>query len=231
MKTLTIKEPWCTLIINGYKQYEFRSWKTKYRGKILLHAGMTLEKDNASRFKEYNLNYSKGLIIGEADLTDCIEVTDEFENTLFKENPLVYAKSKHKRKYAWKLENVKKYDKPISIKGKLSLWECKESNMLIHLDDIYYNKIKSGTKTIELRLNDEKRRKLKVGDIIDFENRTTNEILKTEVVKLHLYKDFTELFAHLSKESIGCNIEDLEKFYTKEEQYKYGVVGIEIKLI
>lgn len=37
MKVLTIKEPWASLIINGYKMYEFRSWKTKYRGKILIN--------------------------------------------------------------------------------------------------------------------------------------------------------------------------------------------------
>lgn len=34
MKVLTVKNPWATLIINNYKEYEFRSWKTKYRGKI-----------------------------------------------------------------------------------------------------------------------------------------------------------------------------------------------------
>lgn len=230
-KVLTIKEPWCSLIINGYKKYEFRSWKTSYRGKVLLHAGKSLEKDNAKRFIEYNLNYSKGLIIGEADLIDCIEVTEEFENKLLKENSLVYAKSKHPRKYAWKLENIKKYDKPISIKGKLGLWNYKEADMLIHLDDIYYNKIKDGIKTIECRLNDEKRQKLKIGDIIDFENRLTNEILKTEVINLHIYDNFKDLFNAFDKEKLGCNIEDLEQFYTLEDQLKNGVVGIEIKLL
>ena len=47
MKVLTIKEPWASLIINGYKEYEFRNFKTNYRGKILIHAGLTLEKNNA----------------------------------------------------------------------------------------------------------------------------------------------------------------------------------------
>lgn len=58
MKALTIKEPWATLIIEGYKEYEFRSWKTNYRGKILIHAGLTNE--NISKFDVYNLEYSKG---------------------------------------------------------------------------------------------------------------------------------------------------------------------------
>ena len=122
MKVLTIKEPWASLIINGYKEYEFRSFKTNYRGKILIHAGLTLEKNNAVKFNDYNLDYGKGEIIGEAYITDCILVTDEFENKLYNINPLVYGKSEHSRIYAWKLEHVIKYDKRISCKGQLGLW-------------------------------------------------------------------------------------------------------------
>ena len=122
MKALTIKEPWATLIIEGYKAYEFRSWKTNYRGKILIHAGMSLEKENAEKFKDYNLNYSKGAIIGEAEITDCIFVTKEINEKLKELNPLVYGKSGHVEKYAWKLENVKKYEEPIFVKGQLGFW-------------------------------------------------------------------------------------------------------------
>lgn len=123
MKALTIKEPWATLIIEGYKEYEFRGWKTNYRGKILIHAGKTLEKDMLDRFKDYNLSYSCGSIIGEAILTDCILVTKEFNEELQELNRVVYGRSNHVEKYAWKLENIKKYDKPIPAIGKLSLWD------------------------------------------------------------------------------------------------------------
>ena len=122
MKVLSIKEPWASLIINGYKEYEFRSCKTNYRGKILIHAGLTLEKSNAIKFNNYNLDYGKGEIIGEAYITDCILVDDEFENKLYNIDPLVYGKSEHSRIYAWKLENAVKYDKRISCNGKLGLW-------------------------------------------------------------------------------------------------------------
>ena len=122
MKVLTIKQPWAELIVSGYKKYEFRSWKTKYRGKILIHAGMSLEKDMVSRFKDYNLEYELGAIIGEATLEDCILVDKEFNEKLRKENPIVYGRSNHVETYAWKLSNIKKYDKPIEIKGKLGLW-------------------------------------------------------------------------------------------------------------
>lgn len=126
MKALTIKEPWASLIINGYKKYEFRSWRTKYRGKILIHAGLSLEKDNAIKFKEYNLDYTLGAIIGEATLVDCIYVDEELNNKLLDINPLVYGISKHTRKYAWKLDNIIKYEKPIYCKGKLGLWNYED---------------------------------------------------------------------------------------------------------
>lgn len=122
MKVLTIKNPWATLIVNNYKEYEFRSWKTKYRGKILIHSSQNLEKNMLDRFKDYNLNYINGAIIGEAILTDCILVDEKFNQELLKIDPIVYGKANHVIKYAWKLENIKKYDEPISVKGKLGLW-------------------------------------------------------------------------------------------------------------
>ena len=122
MKGLTVKEPWATLIIEGLKQYEFRSWKTKYRGKILIHAGASLEKDMLPRFSCYDLNYNCGHIIGEAELVDCILVDEKFNEELKELNPIVYAKSNHVENYAWKLVNVVKYDKPIPYKGQLGLW-------------------------------------------------------------------------------------------------------------
>lgn len=126
MKCLTIKQPWASLIIDGYKKYEFRSWKTNYRGKILIHAGKNLEKDMLNRFQDYQLDYELGAIIGEAELTDCILVDNKFQEQLIKVNPTVYGRRNHVETYAWKLENIKKYDKPIYINGKLGLWNYDE---------------------------------------------------------------------------------------------------------
>ena len=122
MKALTIKQPWASLIIEGYKKYEFRSWKTNYRGKILIQAGLSLEKDMKERFKDYNLEYKLGYIIGEAEIVDCILVDEEFNESLRNIDPIVYGRSNHVENYAWKLENIKKYDNPIPCKGKLGLW-------------------------------------------------------------------------------------------------------------
>ena len=106
MKVLTIKQPWATLIISGLKEYEFRGWKTKYRGKILIHAGKSLEKEYAEKFKCYNFEYPLGVILGEATLVDCIKVDENFNNELRNINPLVYGRSNNVENYAWKLEDI-----------------------------------------------------------------------------------------------------------------------------
>lgn len=122
MKVLSIKEPWASLIINGYKEYEFRTWKTNYRGKILIHTSKNIEKENIKRFQKMNLKYKLGCIIGEAEIVDCVPLTEEFENSLVKENKLVYGGAKDRGGYAWKLKNIKKLDTPIEINGHLGLW-------------------------------------------------------------------------------------------------------------
>ena len=130
MKVLTVKEPWASLIINGYKKYEFRSWKTSFRGKVLIHAGKSVEKNNLALFNDYNLDYSFGYIIGEVELEDCILIDDKIQEELERSNKLVYGRSKHVGLYAWKLGNIVKYKKKdrIKVNGKLGLWNLEVEN-------------------------------------------------------------------------------------------------------
>ena len=116
MKVLSIKEPWATLIVEGYKNYEFRSWKTTYRGKILIHASKKVDKDMLARFKNYNISINEGFII------DCILVTKEFKDKLIEIDSTIYERSNHTEKYAWELRNIKKYEEAIPAKGYLGLW-------------------------------------------------------------------------------------------------------------
>ena len=91
-------------------------------------------------------------------------------------------------------------------------------------------------KTIELRLFDEKRQKIKVGDKIVFTDNTTSKTLNTTVVKLHRFNTFNELYKSLPVLKCGYTSEnvdkatpsDMEQYYSVEEQRKYGVVGIEL---
>ena len=107
----------------------------------------------------------------------------------------------------------------------------------MRLHDSPFKLIQSGTKTIELRLYDEKRQQIQVGDEIVFTNRVTDEKQRTKVIALHIYRSFADLYRDYDKFSLGYSLneeaksEDMEMYYSKEEQEKYGVVGIEIQLL
>lgn len=125
MKTITVKQPYASLIAAGIKKYEFRTWKSKYRGKLLIHAGKGIDKKAMEKFKDYNLEYPAGCIIAICDMVDCVKIDDEAREMLLKENELVYGKTacdKDFDGYGFKLENVKKIE-VIPVKGALSFWE------------------------------------------------------------------------------------------------------------
>ena len=104
----------------------------------------------------------------------------------------------------------------------------------MHLNERPFEMIQSGKKTVELRLNDEKRRLIRVGDYILF-----NGSLEVEVVALHVYHDFEGLYAafplsalgYLPGEEATASPSDMLAYYTKEQIAKYGALGIEIKLV
>lgn len=125
MKVITIKQPFATLIAEGLKEYEFRTWKTSYRGEILIHAGKGVDKKAMERFKYLNLEYPSGCIIAKATITDCVYVDDALKEELQKKDDKVYYgvinKDSNWDGYGFKLENIEKIS-PIEIKGKLSLW-------------------------------------------------------------------------------------------------------------
>lgn len=121
MKVLTVKQPYASLIANKYKKYEFRSWKTKYRGELYIHAGKGIDKDRINIFSDYNIEYPSGYIIAKANLVDCILVDEKMDEELRKINPKVYSNN-HVGYYAWKLEDIEILKEPIKANGKLSIW-------------------------------------------------------------------------------------------------------------
>ena len=100
-----------------------------------------------------------------------------------------------------------------------------------------FEMIKSGYKTIELRLYDEKRSLININDEIIF--NCDNETLAVKVLALHYFENFKELYkaldllkcGYLSEELSTATTEDMNLYYPPEKQQKYGVVGIEIELI
>ena len=124
MKVLSIKEPFATLIKDGVKLYETRSWKTKYRGEIYIHASLGLSKsDNVERATKYlKSDIKPGYILCKCILEDCIPMTDEFIDYINNEtNESDYGRYSNER-FAWKLKLVEVLDEPLPAKGKLGIW-------------------------------------------------------------------------------------------------------------
>ena len=107
----------------------------------------------------------------------------------------------------------------------------------MHLNEEPFEKIKNGTKTIEMRIYDEKRRKMHKGDIIEIENRSTGEIMTVEILNMYVLSSFREIYAKWNKVALGYNEEDIakpedmEQYYPKEEIDENGVVAIELKVV
>ncbi len=109
-------------------------------------------------------------------------------------------------------------------------------NHILHLDKEPFNSIKNGTKTIEMRLFDDKRRNMSIGDEITFISRFNDEKIDCLITNLYTYDNFEQLYKNHDKKDLGYKEEDIASpadmnlYYSYEQQSKYGVVAIEIKL-
>ena len=126
MKVISIKEPFATLIMNGSKLIETRSWKTNYRGELYIHAsGKSLAKEYLNPYvlelvKDMDMNY--GNIICKGNLVDCIYMDEEFLKKIQSNNKEYNLGLYELGRYAWVFEDVVPI-KLIKAKGKLNIWE------------------------------------------------------------------------------------------------------------
>lgn len=138
MKALTIIQPWATLIASGHKMNETRSWKTNYRGEVLIHAGKNpkdytsgcyIDDPDGRHFQEAGItpnnfeDLPRGSIIGKATIVNCIHINKEFRDHLKRSNPAEYAFGDYRiGRYAWVFENPVLFEKPIPARGRQGLW-------------------------------------------------------------------------------------------------------------
>ncbi len=100
-----------------------------------------------------------------------------------------------------------------------------------------FDMIAKGEKTYELRLNDEKRRLIAVGDTITFTCTDDERQVHTRVTSLHPFADFAELYAALPMTQCGYALgenadpRDMEAYYPPEKQSQYGVLAIGVERI
>jgi hypothetical protein len=143
MKVISIPQPWATLIVMGKKKIETRSWNTKYRGHLMIHASAS--KKAAQQFCEVPgtepfINFIRhwtdlpfGAIIGQVNLIDTFPIRDNHSNLQgispvgggfweFTERETAFGDYSPGR-YGWLLSNPVQFGKPVPVRGKLRLWE------------------------------------------------------------------------------------------------------------
>lgn len=141
IKAITIKQPWATLIALGEKKFETRSWPTKHRGPIAIHAGKALDKEAYEQFSEIlaahgyhskeDLPY--GAVIATTSIVECHKVVqNENDNSALTDKGFTILEPEYRMGYysigyhAWQLDSAEKLEEPIPAKGQLGLWGFKE---------------------------------------------------------------------------------------------------------
>lgn len=147
MKAITIKQPWATLIALGEKKFETRSWSTKHRGDLAIHAGKKVDKEacqeetiKAALAKHgYTAeNLPTGAVIATVQLAGSYRIYDtadngvhivrcsndkyDFEKVEYIRKPEIDFGYYSEGRYAWELTDVRRLLEPIPAKGQLSLW-------------------------------------------------------------------------------------------------------------
>ena len=132
MKVISLLEPWASLVKEQVKLIETRSWATKYRGELYIHASKKkLTKNNLQEYSKQikllkNPNFLYGYIIAKCNLVDCKIMTEEFIKEI-KKNSNEYLCGEYKvGRYGWILKDVEILKKAIPAKGQLGIWEYKD---------------------------------------------------------------------------------------------------------
>jgi hypothetical protein len=114
-RVLTIRQPWAWAVIHGGKDVENRSWPTKHRGPLLIHAGRAFEFDEYETVKRLAAQppppareFTHGAIIGVVELVDCLQGS--------------HSEWAVNGQWHWCLRNPQPFDQAVPCPGKLGLW-------------------------------------------------------------------------------------------------------------
>ncbi|MEM6752658.1 MAG: DNA N-6-adenine-methyltransferase [Cyanobacteria bacterium P01_C01_bin.38] len=137
LKAISLWQPWASLIELGFKHYETRSWKTNYRGKLLI---CSAAKSTKNQYQQYlkigskvklppwdETNFPRGYALAICDLVDCIDMTPEF--IAQQSQTEILCGDWQVGRYAWKLENIQPITEPFAVKGKQGLFDVTSTSL------------------------------------------------------------------------------------------------------
>lgn len=146
IKAFSVWQPSAFLITHGLKQWETRSWSTRYRGKIVVcstikvtpfHSELYLNLVSKYHLKlDPFLSLPRGFALAIATLSDCQKITPELISQL---SPLEFACGHWQHGYyAWKLEGIQPIN-PIAVKGKQGLWNFPSPELITNKHPLAYH--------------------------------------------------------------------------------------------
>ncbi len=140
MKTISLYQPWASLVVLGHKTWETRSWSTSYRGRLAIHASKKFTQTQRelclkwpfSKYITQNPDtMPRGFVLGSVDLMDCIRTEGWMARHQLFETEHVQEEFRFgdysPGRFAWELCNPIVFKEPIPAKGSLGIWEFPES--------------------------------------------------------------------------------------------------------
>lgn len=122
-RALSVRQPWAELILAGRKRYELRSWRTSYRGPILIHSGLRVEAKAVALAGLHNQALATGALVGVVEIADCQPFTEAIANEM--RGALAYFGDWMPNLFAWELANPSRLNPPISHSGRLGLFRAR----------------------------------------------------------------------------------------------------------
>lgn len=140
MKAITLHQPWASLVALGAKTYETRSWATKYRGPLAIHAGKAMSRDarelcydqpyfdvlHDAGYDPFNLPL--GAVVAVCELVICLPTTYSLRESVSEYNRAFG--NWGPGRYAWQLTNIRRFNPAISARGTQNLWNWDERDAL-----------------------------------------------------------------------------------------------------
>jgi len=123
MKTLSIRQPWADLIIQGRKTLELRTWTVKYRGPLAIHASQTVEREACLAHGLDPDQVTTGAVIGVVELA-AIEELDAVSYAARQPEHLADSPWENGPLFGWRLANPRPLAEPMPLRGRMGLFEA-----------------------------------------------------------------------------------------------------------
>ncbi len=121
MKAISIRQPWAELILRGRKTMELRTWDTRIRGRVAVHAGKQVEPAACEAYDLDPANLVRGALLGHVDIVGVVEVGQDNWDEL-REEHLALGDYPGPRR-GWRLANPERLSEPVPMRGRRQFFD------------------------------------------------------------------------------------------------------------